>query len=403
MRAPRPVSPTSNAPAPAPTLDHARLPHPLPPSAYFDRSFHEREVAALFRTGFHCIATLDELPKPGDFLTRTFVGEPLLLRHALVPGAATSPSIRAFSNACAHRHAMLTHAPAGHSKRLQCQYHGWEYDDAGYAVKIPDAACFTPVSRTSERLFPFRTERLGPLIFVSLAAEGPSLAECLGHRVTEMVKRLFCRGQRLAVSLSLEHPCNWKIPLENVLESYHVPMLHDNFVARHPGLFRLFQSPRDGREQHEIDPAGRFTVVHDSLGAESALYRGLLRRLRPEASVAFEHLHAFPSMLLGQTSIVSFLQVTLPTSPTTSRSLVRLYLDQGQPDQPRWERALSPLFDRVTKALFEGVMREDAPVFPDVQRGLEASRGHGVLGSRERRLFAFQQFVKDTVDRDAPV
>jgi choline monooxygenase len=383
MGSPRVPRPPRSPDAPA------RLPHPLPPAAYFEAAFHTREVEGLFRRGFHCLATMDELPRPGDFITRDFVGEPLLLHHG------TDGSIRAFLNVCAHRHALLTHAPCGHRRRLQCQYHGWEYDDEGYAVKIPDAAGFAPVSRKSEQLFAFRCERLGPLIFVSLDAHGPSLRDTLGDRVTRSIERLFCRDQRLAVTLTLDHPCNWKIPLENVLESYHVPMLHDNIVARHPGVFRLFQSPREGAEHHEIDPAGRFTAVHDSLGADSALYRALLRKLRPEASVAFEHLHAFPAMLLGQTAIVSFLQVTLPTSATTSRSLVRLYLDLGQRHRPRWEHALAPVADAVTKALFEGLMREDAPIFPDVQRGLEASRGPGVLASRECRLHAFQRFVQE--------
>jgi choline monooxygenase len=367
----------------------ARLPVPLPPAAYFDAGFHRRELDTLFRRGFHCVATIDELPRPGDFVTRDLVGDPLLVRHGL------DGTIRTFLNVCAHRHALLTHAPSGHRRRLQCQYHGWEYDDDGFAVKIPEAACFAPVSRKSERLSPLRTERLGPLIFVSLSPEGPTLAETLGERVTSMVKRLFGQGQRPAASLTLDHPCNWKIPLENVLEAYHVPMLHDNFVARHPRVFRLFQNPHQGGERHEIDPAGRFTAVHDTLGADSALYRAVLRTVRPQASVAFEHVHAFPSMLLGQTSIVSFLQVTLPTSPTTSQSHVRFFLDLGQAERPRWERAIAPVFDAATKALFQGLMREDGPIFPDVQRGLEASRQRGVLGSRERRIHAFQRFVKE--------
>jgi phenylpropionate dioxygenase-like ring-hydroxylating dioxygenase large terminal subunit len=195
----------------------------------------------------------------------------------------------------------------------------------------------------------------------------------------------------------MEHPCNWKIPLENVLESYHVPMLHDNFVARHPRIFRFFRgasSDRD-RETHELD--ARFTVVHDELGASSRLYRALVERVRHGSSLAFEHLHAFPSLLLGETSVVSFLQVVLPTSATTSKSFVRIYLDLGQKGRPLLERMLAPLADRAAGALFDMLMREDAPIFPEVQRGMTASRQPGVLGSREERIHAFHVFVSDAL------
>jgi phenylpropionate dioxygenase-like ring-hydroxylating dioxygenase large terminal subunit len=58
-----------------------RLPHLLPPAAYHDAEHHRREVDAPFRRGWHFVATLDELPNPGDFVTRELVGTPLLLRR----------------------------------------------------------------------------------------------------------------------------------------------------------------------------------------------------------------------------------------------------------------------------------------------------------------------------------
>jgi nitrite reductase/ring-hydroxylating ferredoxin subunit len=342
-------------------------------------------MARVFLPGWHVLGTLADLPNHGDFFTAELLGKPLIARNE-------RGSIRVFLNVCAHRHALLTHAPRGSGKRLRCQYHGWEYDGDGVACKIPDAACFVPIRRGAERLRAVRAEVLGQLLLVCLDDDAPGPREYLGERVVAVMEQCFSPGLRQAVSLSLEHPCNWKIPLENVLESYHVPSLHDNFVARHPGLFRLFRGEQAGqREVHEL--TDRFTTVRDTLGADSALYRGLLARLRPGASTDFVHLHAFPSLLLGHTSVVSFLQVTTPTSPTTSRSLVRFFLDLGQPDRSLSERLLAPLVDRLTRELFEGLMREDAPVFPDLQRGLAASPHPGVLGSREERIHAFHQFI----------
>lgn len=361
----------------------ARLPCLLPPSAYHDPEHHARELARIFVPGWHCVATRDDVPAHGDFVTCDLLGKPLIVRNE-------RGLVRAFLNVCAHRHTLLTHAPCGNAPRMRCQYHGWEYDGDGAVCKIPDAACFTPVRRGGERLVAYRTETLGALVFVTLDDHAPALTEHLGPRVTATIERLFGRGQRQGVARTMEHPCNWKIPLENVLESYHVPMLHQNVIARHPRVFRLFQGT-PAAPRHELD--ARYTVVHDALGADSRLYRGVLRRLRPDASTAFEHVHAFPSMLLGETAVLSFLQVVLPVTATTSRSMVRMFLDVGQRDRPIGERAFARVADRVAEALFVGLMREDTPVFPDVQRGMAASEQRGVLGSMEARLHAFHDYV----------
>ena len=46
-------------------------------------------------------------------------------------------------------------------------------------------------------------------------------------------------------------------------------------------------------------------------------------------------------------------------------------------------------------------VREDAAIYPDVQRGMEASVSPGVLGSREERVHAFHAFVARATERDA--
>jgi phenylpropionate dioxygenase-like ring-hydroxylating dioxygenase large terminal subunit len=301
-------------------------------------------------------------------------------------------------NVCAHRHALLTHEARGNQRRLRCQYHGWEYDADGVACKIPDAACFVPLTKGDLRLQPIRVDTLGPLVFVSLAPTGAGLRESLGPQVASKLEAWFRSAPRLAVSLSIDHPCNWKVPIENVLESYHVPLLHDNFVARHPRVFRFFQgAPGVGRkEAHEL--GDKHTTVHDELGTDSALYKGLLRWFRPDASVAFEHVHAFPSLLLGQTAVVTFVQSILPLSPTRCRSLVRIFLDLGQQGRPLAERMVARAADRAARELFLLLMREDGRIFEAVQRGLETSQQPGVLGTREERIHAFHQYLRTSLD-----
>src|SRR5262245_63008928 len=103
--------------------DH-RLPQVLSPRCYHDAEHHAREVDALFAPGWHCVATLEALRRPGDFVTLELAGEPVLVRNC-------GGELRAFQNVCAHRHSLIRGEPQGSAPRIRCRYHGWEYDDDG--------------------------------------------------------------------------------------------------------------------------------------------------------------------------------------------------------------------------------------------------------------------------------
>jgi len=322
-------------------LSATRLPHLLPPAAYFDPGHHERELAGLFRPGWHFAATTHDLPRPGSW------------RRCELP----------------HGEALLRREGDGYTAR------------------------FGPRPYHERAAAPCRLERLGALLLVCTDDQAPGLREALDPPSLALAERLFLPSHRQVVSRRLEHPCNWKIPLENVLESYHVPSLHDNFIARHPGLFRVFSGRRGGPSTvHELHP--RSSSYHDSLGADSAAYRALIERVRPGASAGYVHHHVFPNVVLGHTSIVSFLQVVVPLGPRASASHLRLSFDLGAGPPGLFARAASPALEAAASRLIAMVLREDAAVYPDVQRGLEASEQPGVLGSREERIFHFHQHVE---------
>src|SRR5581483_1120533 len=147
-----------------------RLKHLLRPEHYASAEQHALEMERLFRPSWHFVGLTTELPHDGHYMTLELFGEPLLIRK-------DGGEYHAFLNVCAHRHCLITHEPKGHSPRIHCQYHGWEYDREGRTGKIPDARCFAPFERERARLHKFRLETCGDLLFVSLADEGPTLAE----------------------------------------------------------------------------------------------------------------------------------------------------------------------------------------------------------------------------------
>jgi phenylpropionate dioxygenase-like ring-hydroxylating dioxygenase large terminal subunit len=357
-----------------------RLPFALDPSSYSDAAFHERELAAIFVPAWHCVGAMDDIPREGDYFTTELLGRPVLVRN-------TGGAPRAFLNVCAHRHILLTSKPCGHFKRIQCQFHGWEYDDDGAVCKVPDARSFLPVARGVERLRRLRAATCQRLVFVSLAPEGPDLKEALGPATWGLIEEGFGPLYHELARWTTDHAANWKVPVEGSVESYHVPVVH-------PGTFARMPAEED--ELHEIGDT--YSFHEDSEDARSPIYRAAMRGLRRSPRYSYRHHLSYPSLMLALTDAMSFLRVTLPTSPTTSRSLVRAYAYEGDPG---WlpARVTAAASAPVIRSYIERVIAEDEPLFADMQRGLASPdhAGPGVLGAREERVHAFQAWVAKKV------
>jgi choline monooxygenase len=355
-------------------LHTGRLPHVLEPRRYHDREAYARELEALFAPSWHLVTTRDRLRAPGDFITLELLGEPLLVRNC-------DGDVRAFQNVCAHRHARLTSLPCGSSPRIRCQYHGWEYDAEGRTCRVPDAPSFVPIRRRGEGLRRFRAATCGQLVFVSLRDDGPELREALGEVTWTLLEGAFGDEWAEVGAWTVEHAANWKIPVENSLESYHVPRVH-------PKTFKKLSHARDAT--HTLEPT--FNALESAAPPAGALLKWISEQLRERPRRKYEHHHAYPSLMIARTDISSLAQFVLPTSATTSRSLAFCFAHRG--DRPGLvRRALEPFVQRAVARYTHEVLREDNAIFASVQRGLRASQHAGVLGAREERVHAFQEYV----------
>jgi phenylpropionate dioxygenase-like ring-hydroxylating dioxygenase large terminal subunit len=361
--------------------NRGRLPLLLTGDRYRDPQNHERELRGLFLPAWHCVGSLDDLARDGDFITIDLFDRPLLIRRS-------AGRVRAFLNVCAHRHAKLTGEKSGRCDRLRCQYHGWEYDEEGAVAKVPDARSFLPIERGGERLKPVRTDTCGKLVFVSLADEGPGLAEALGEETRSLLEEGFGPRYRPIARWEIDHPANWKVPVENALESYHVPVVHPGTFARMPG---------EDDERHAL--GDRSTTYEDWDDARSPSYRLLMRAARRSPRLSYRHHHSYPSLTIALSDWMSYLQVIVPTSPTTSRSYVRVFLYEGDRG-PVGAKLLAWLAAPALRRYIGAVLAEDGALFEDIQRGLASpdKPGPGSIGAREERVHAFQSWIIESLE-----
>ncbi|KAJ4364971.1 hypothetical protein N0V83_008587 [Neocucurbitaria cava] len=92
---------------------------------------HESTTTRKLPTSWFCITHSSAFTKPGDYISLSLAGFPLLVIYG------KDKIVRAFHNVCRHRAYTITKKAAGSSLVLGCRYHGWSYDTQGRLVKAP--------------------------------------------------------------------------------------------------------------------------------------------------------------------------------------------------------------------------------------------------------------------------
>lgn len=308
-------------------LHPERLQHVLEPERYFAPNWHEAEMRHLLLPGWHFVATTDQLRRDGDSVSLELLGRPVIVRRA-------DGEEHAFLNVRRHR------------------------------------------------VVEYRAERCGNLVFVNLSEGTPSLRDQMGATF-DIVERAFSAPFRQIWTWQASYAANWKIPLENGVESYHIPCLHQKTFGNYPVEANVAHELQPGWTSYRTDEMNRWV---------KASIRSTTSWLGVPYTGDYTHYHVFPNLTFALMDLMSLAQIVVPTSPTTSRTMVWLFAPFG----PR--RGILPWLHAkgnalASKAVARRILAEDAPIFPAVQQGIESSPVRGVIGRREERVWAFQDYV----------
>jgi phenylpropionate dioxygenase-like ring-hydroxylating dioxygenase large terminal subunit len=249
---------------------------------------------------------------------------------------------------------------------------------------VPDAKSFRPWDRENACLQSFRVETCGELVFVNLSSDGPSLREWLGP-LWERWAPGFGGAYRYATTWEFDFPCNWKVVLENSLESYHIPQVHPKTFGDYPD---------ESLAWHELEPTfSTFRTIppNDWVNRRAAW---LIRRLGEPVTNEYWHHVRHPHITFASLDVQRMLMCVFPTSPATCRQRVIMFTLRGHRRNPlAW--GLARLLRPIVLGVAKKVMGEDASIYGAVQRGLAASPHPGVIGTREERIYYFQKYVLD--------
>ena len=199
---------------------------------YSDPAVFELEMERIFGRAWLFVGHASQVPNPGDYITTDLGRQPVILtRHK-------DGSLKVLQNRCAHRGPKVLNERCGHRNSFTCLYHGWTYDTDGTLVMVPvPEGCGVHFDKSTHGLA--RVPRVGEyrgFVFASFAPAGPGFDEHIGPirgNIDDLVDR--APAGEIAFDAGVHryvYRGNWKLQVENVLDSYHVPFSHASTMNR---------------------------------------------------------------------------------------------------------------------------------------------------------------------------
>jgi choline monooxygenase len=192
----------------------------IPGPWYVDERIAELENKTVFSQTWQMVGRVDQVEKPGEFVTATVAGEPIVVVRG------NDGVLRGFFNVCRHHAAAVVTEPCGQAALLHCPYHGWNYGLDGSLKGMPEFDGVKNFERQQNGLLPVRTETWEKFVFINLNPNAESLMDFLGGLV-KRVAPLGVSKLHYFDSRTYDIHCNWKVFVDNYLDGgYHVPHLH---------------------------------------------------------------------------------------------------------------------------------------------------------------------------------
>lgn len=340
----------------------------IEPAAYTRQDIFDAEIERLF-AGRMYLCSIHELPEVDSYLAMRFGEASITVRH-------TAEGLRAFDNVCLHRCALID--PEGCGKRpFRCRYHAWSYAADG-ALRATPMVDSDDLSRRGLQSYPLTV--VGEHVFIGLSGKAPVLDK-MAHAMSETGIPLanpapFHRGELL-------QQCNWKLLVENNIESYHLSFVHaQSFIPAG------FVSKSDYAWEHDA-----YTCWSRCEPTEATSKTAQLQRLSRQSRHEFRHIFVFPNLFLTATNhMVGFRSYMLPLAP--DRTLFKWELFE----LPALLALPMPVREQIrgeSIRFTEVSLQEDKPMVEACQVGLSSRHAAIQLRAPDARIQRFHDYYAE--------
>lgn len=349
----------------------------MPKSVYTSEEFLAAEQKHIFAKDWICVGRAETLPNPGDYLTLTLAGEPVLVMRD------RDGQLRAMSNVCRHRMSTLLEG-RGNTRSIVCPYHAWTYNLDGTLRGAPAMTLNEGFCKEDVKLPAVRCEVWQGWIMVTLNTAAPDPAVQL-QGIRDLIPNLDMSTYTETYRETFRWATNWKVLAENFMESYHLPMCHAGTIG---GASKL---------EEMVCPEGTNAFNYHWILKNDSVPLALAHKsntvLTGDDRRKTWLLAIYPSLLITLTPGYFWYLSLTPDGPGHVNVLFGMGMSADWLADPDAQGHLAKV-----KALLDDVNVEDKGCTEKVYRGLLSDLGEpGPLSHLERPNFEFAQYLASRV------
>lgn len=351
----------------------------IAPTHYSNNEHFEQEKLVLCQQLWNFAGFTTDLEHHNDYICKEIGGKSVVVQNFY-------GELRAFHNVCSHRFSRIRTNNKGNGA-LQCFYHAWVYDSEGIPIAIPHQQEFAPgleESRKSLKLEQWLVEKCGAFVFIKKTNDNISLKSYLGEIYEQLIEFSAAIGKQVECYEILIN-ANWKIVVENALESYHTWFVHPNSLGKYGAAkedYLLYK-------QHSIYTSNPTKLDRKR---DKLLAMANNRSLKIDG---YQHYFVFPMLTLATFSGMSLTaHVIEPLNATTTKAIN--YTFMGKLNDDTLEDILFNMNSQSTAQLTRVAWEEDKPICEQVQLGLsEITEKNGIFSREEQRVYEFHKTYID--------
>jgi phenylpropionate dioxygenase-like ring-hydroxylating dioxygenase large terminal subunit len=203
------------------------------PTAEIAASTLQQELigGAYLRNAWYVAAWSDDIGE-GQLVPRTIMDEPIVLFRK------SDGALAAIADRCAHRFAPLSMGKIVGGDRIQCAYHGLEYDGSGACVRNPHGTKNIP-PRARVKSYP--TIEKHKAAWIWMGAEPADEAKVPDFGVLDNVPELYTTKRD-----SITIRANYQLIIDNLLDLSHTSYLHEGILGNADTVESEITAEQDG-------------------------------------------------------------------------------------------------------------------------------------------------------------
>ena len=191
---------------------------------FVDQAIYEEEMEKIFGRAWLMVAHESLIPNRNDYFLSYMGEDPVIVTRD------NDNKIHVMLNMCRHRGNRVVRGDDGNATSFMCTYHGWTFGSDGCLNHIPgeSEAYYGALDKKEMGLIEAKVGVYAGIIFACWDQEAPSLEDYLGD-ARWYLDTTFNRRDNGMIAYGPQkwiEPVNWKTPVDNCSDNYHVPISH---------------------------------------------------------------------------------------------------------------------------------------------------------------------------------